>query len=121
MAFQIVILVTIQHHVNRFMTMRKDTLHILSFIAAFLLAIHYYRLDRECFFKGDIFFSLILLVLPFLWNRWLYNELTKDAKNPISYKMFINIGTFTYMCLIIFIVIIIIIDYRPSHYVKGIC
>jgi len=111
-------------HVNRFTIMNKNTLHILSVIAAFLFAIHYYKLDKKCFFEvfgGGIFYSLILLILPFLWNQWLYKELTKDTKSPISYTMFVNIGNFVYIGLILFAIFMILTDYRPLDYIEGIC
>ena len=121
MVSPIVILVMIPHHVNRLIMMKKNTLHILSAIAAFFFAIHYYKLDKKCFFEGYIFFSLILLILPFLWNQWLYEQLTKDIKSPISYTMFVNIGNFVYVGLIVFAIVMILTDYRPLYYTQGIC
>ena len=100
--------------------LNKITLHKLSIILALLIAIHYYRLDPKCFL-GYLFFSLVFLVIPFLWNRWLYNELTRDAKSPISYKMFINIGIFVYLGLIIFALFLVLSSYKPPHYVEGVC
>ena len=107
--------------VNRLITMNRKFLHLLSVITALLFAVHFYKLDEECFFKGYILFSLILLILPFLWNKWLYEQLVKDIKNPISYITFVNIGNFVYISLFIFIIVIILTDYKPSHYVQGIC
>ena len=101
--------------------MEKNTLHKLSVIAAFLFAVHYYKLDKECFFQGYFFFSLVILILPFLWNRWLYEELTQNTKSPISYTTFINIGNFVYVGLIIFAMVMILTDYRPLNYVQGVC
>jgi len=99
----------------------KKTLHILSVIAAILFAIHFYMLDKKCFLKGYIYYPLIILFLPFLWNRWLYEELTQDTKSPFSYRMFLNIGNFVYVCLIIFAIVMILTDYIPPHYIKGRC
>jgi len=101
--------------------MNRKFLHLLSVITALLFVVHFYKLDEECFFKGYILFSLILLILPFLWNKWLYKQLVKDTKNPISYITFVNIGNFVYIGLFIFIIVIILTDYKPSHYVQGIC
>ena len=100
--------------------MNKNTMHKLSVIVALLFAIHDYRLDPKCFFE-NLFFSLVFLIIPFLWNRWLYDGLTKDAKRPISYKMFINIGIFVYIGLIIFALFLVLTNYRPAHYVEGVC
>jgi len=56
MVSPIIILAMIPHHVNRPIMMKKNTLHILSVIAALFFAIHYYKLDKKCFFEGYIFF-----------------------------------------------------------------
>ena len=101
--------------------MNKNTLHKLSVIVAVLFAVHYYKLDKACFFKGGIFFSLVVMILPFLWNRWLYDELVKGSKRPITYATFINIGIFVYLGLIIFALFLVLTGYRPPHYVEGVC
>ena len=98
----------------------KKTLYKLSVISAVLIAIHYYQIDKECFL-GYLGFSFILMLLPLMWNRWLYHELIEDAKRPISYDSFILIGNIVYLLLCIFFFVMLLYGYKPDGYRAGVC
>ncbi len=116
----IVILVMIPYHVNRLIMMKKILYIYYRWLQHSSLQYIITSLIKSVFLK-DTFFSLILLILPFLWNQWLYEQLTKDIKSPISYTMFVNIGNFVYVGLIVFAIVMILTNYRPLYYIQGIC
>jgi len=100
---------------------RKNTLHRISIFLALLSAIYFYNLDQKCFFNDYIFVSFLFLIIPFLWNNWLYQEFTENSENPISYSTFIYIANMVYLLLVLFFLILIFIGYRPSGYITGVC
>jgi small-conductance mechanosensitive channel len=98
----------------------KKTLYKLSVVASFLFCLHFYQIDTKCFFYYFLI-SLTLIFIPFLWNRWLYQEFIEDAIRPISYSTFIFIGNIVYLFLCILFFITIIYGYKPDGYVAGVC
>jgi len=100
---------------------RKNTLHKLSIFLALLSTVYSYNLDPKCFFQGYIVVPLIFLTIPFLWNSWLYQEFIENSKKPISYSTFIFIGNMVYVLLILFVLTLIFIGYKPGHYIEGVC
>ena len=100
---------------------RKNTLHKISIFLALLSAIHFYNLDSKCFFNSYIFVSFLFLIIPFLWNNWLYQEFTENSKKPISYSTFIYIANMVYLLLVLFFLLLIFIGYKPNSYITGVC
>jgi len=63
-----------------------------------------------------------LLLIPYLWNEWLYEGFMEDYKKPpISYGTFILFMNVVYIALCIFFIYLILTNYRPEGYIEGVC
>ncbi len=100
---------------------KKQILHRLSIFLFILGSLHDLRLDPECFFHYLLFWSIVL-VIPYLWNEWLYERFMEDYKKPpISYGTFILFMNMVYIGICILIIYLILTNYKMDSYIRGVC
>ena len=97
----------------------KKFQYMLSLSDSLVITIHYFIIDSKCSFDYFLLHTSGLLILTFMWNRWLYDELTEDGKLKFSYEFFQCILTIT--LIVLFVFSLYLLNYKPERYTPGIC